>query len=120
MTTLIGAGSLCALPRAERIAQLNDILRKTAIGGRFMITRGVRALAAFDPGQLMAALARYDEFDALNDPHGERDFGSIDLWGAELLWKIDYYAPGLILGSDDPADPSVTERVLTVLLAEEY
>jgi hypothetical protein len=108
------------MPRAERIAQLNDQLRKGGVGGRFMITRGVRALSDFEPAELVRALAAYDQFDALNDPHGERDFGAFDLWGAELLWKVDYYAPDLLLGSDDPADPDVTQRVLTVLLAEEY
>jgi hypothetical protein len=108
------------VPRAERIARLNDGLRKSGVGGRVMITRGVRMLADFDPAELVRALADYDDFDALNDPHGERDFGAFDLWGAELMWKVDYYAPGLLLGSDDPADPDATQRVLTVLLAAEY
>lgn len=108
------------VPRAERIARLNDALRKTGTGGRVMITRGVRVLADFNPIELARALTAYDQFDAVNDPHGERDFGAIDLWGAELLFKIDYYAHDLLLGSDDPADPSVTQRVLTVFLAEEY
>lgn len=44
----------------------------------------------------------------------------MDLWGAELLWKIEYLSADLLFGSDDPADPTVTQRVLTVLLAEEY
>jgi hypothetical protein len=33
-----------AAPRAERIAQLNDTLRKQGLGGRIMVTRGVQAL----------------------------------------------------------------------------
>lgn len=108
------------VPRAERIARLNDELRKNAVGGRIMITRSVRVLTDFDPAELMNALAHYGDFDALSDPHGERDFGAFDLWGAELIWKVDYYAPGLLLGSDDPADPHATHRVLTVFLAAEY
>lgn len=107
-------------PRAERIAQLNDTLRKTGTGGQIVVTRGVHALSGFDPAELMSALAAYDDFDALNDPHGERDFGAFDQFGAELLWKIDYYDIELRFGSDDPADPSATQRVLTVLLVEEY
>jgi hypothetical protein len=68
----------------------------------------------------MWAIARYDAFDEDNDPHGERDFGDVDLWGAELLWKIDYYDKELAHASPEPADESVTSRVLTVMLAEEY
>ena len=45
---------------------------------------------------------------------------TITVRGHEILFKIDYYAHDLLFGSDDPADPSVTQRVLTVLLAEEY
>jgi hypothetical protein len=105
---------------AERIAQLNDKLRKTGRGGQIVVTRGATALSGFDPEELMAALARYDSFDEDNDPHGERDFGDVDLWGAELLWKIDYYGKELASASPDPADQNITSRVLTVMLAEEY
>jgi hypothetical protein len=108
------------LPRAERIAQLNDLLRTSGTGGQIMITRGVRSIIGYSGGELLSALKAYDDFDPENDPHGERDFGALDLWGTELLWKIDYYAPGLCFGSDDPADAAVTERILTVLLPEEY
>jgi hypothetical protein len=107
-------------PRAERIARLNDRLRKTGLGGRIMVTRGVRSLAQFDTAELVAALNQYDRFDVDNDPHGERDFGDLDLAGAELLWKIDYYDKELAWASPDPADPNLTARVLTVMLAEEY
>ena len=120
MASTIESNCAQEVPRAERIARLNDTLRKTGTGGRIMITRGVRVLSDFEPSELVQALAAYDQFDHFNDPHGERDFGCIELWGAELIWKVDYYAPGLLLVSDDPADAAVTERVLTVLLAEEY
>lgn len=112
--------SLARKPSAERVAQLNDKLRKTGCDGQVVVTRGVAALPSFDAAELMAALSAYDSFDEANDPHGERDFGGVDLWGAELLWKIDYYNKELTSGSPDPANDSVTARVLTVMLAEEY
>lgn len=108
------------LPRAETIARLNDTLRKTGQGGTIMVTRGVLALKGFDKFALLAALASYDSFDADNDPHGERDFGDLQIFETELLWKIDYYDESLEFGSDDPADAEVTSRVLTVMLASEY
>lgn len=116
------AQSNCAreLPRAERIAQLNDQLRINGKGGRIVMTKGVQALTRGDAAELLRALGAFDDFDADSDPHGERDFGLIDFDGAELLFKIDYYSPDLLFGSNDPADPTVTQRVLTILLAEEY
>lgn len=109
------------IPRAERIARLNDRLRKTGVHGKILLTRGVRALTGDDVSELLKTIAAYGDFDADNDPHGERDFGVFHFRGAELMWKIDYYSDAeFSFGSDDPANPEVTQRVLTVLLAEEY
>lgn len=113
--------TICSsVPRAERIARLNDQLRKVRIGGNIMITSGVKRINGFDADALTKALADYSEFDSDGDPHGERDFGCMTLWGHDLLWKVDYYDTDLKFGSDDPADASVTSRVLTVLLASEW
>jgi len=108
------------IPRAERIAQLNDQLRKTGGGGRVMLTKGVRMLPGLSIDGLLDDLSIYTNFDADNDPHGERDFGDLVHCGAELLWKIDCYDKRLEFGSDDPADAAVTMRVLTIMLAAEY
>jgi uncharacterized protein DUF3768 len=39
---------------------------------------------------------------------------------ATIFFKIDYYDKPLAGHSPDPADSSVTERVITIMLAEEY
>ncbi len=110
------------LPRGEAIAQLNDTLRQRGEGGTIMVTRNVLHLPGFDPAALQTALAEYQGFCVDSDPHGERDFGDLTLFGASLLWKVDYFASysNFQFGSDDPADPSITKRVLTVMLAEEW
>ena len=105
---------------ATKIATLNDALRKAGMGGQLVITSGVSALPDFDPRNLFVALATFDGFDEGNDPYGERDFGDVELCGKTLLWKIDYYDVTLTAGSPDPADPTVTTRVLTIMLAQEY
>lgn len=105
----------------ERIAQLNDMLRKTFfIGGRVVTTPGIRALPEADQSSIREKVETFQAFTPDNDPHGEHDFGAFEHNGDRIYWKIDYYDPTLSYGSDDPADPKKTVRVLTIMLAEEY
>lgn len=106
--------------RNEKIAKLNDRLRTKGLGGRVMVTEGVHNLPHFDALELIRAIAAYDHFGPENDPYEERDFGALELFGAKLLWKIDYYDLDLEFGSNDPANPDITVRVLTVMLESEY
>lgn len=85
-----------------------------------MVTQNLRRVTGFDAAVLATALANYDGFDADNDPHGERDFGDITLWGYDIIFKIDYYDSDLKFGSDDPANSGITRRVLTVMLASDW
>jgi hypothetical protein len=104
----------------EAIRTLNDALRTTFEGGRVLVTQGVRALPLEVNAAALQAVQAFDAFTPENDPYGEHDFGSFELQGARIMWKIDYYDPSLTGGSEDPADPEVTTRVLTIMLAEEY
>jgi hypothetical protein len=53
-------------------------------------------------------------------PYEEHDFGSFEADGQRIFFKIDYFHKALSHHSPDPCDPSVTERVITIMLAEEY
>ena len=105
---------------AERIRALNDAFRRTFVGGAVMITAGVEAMPRDQRRVLLEKVRTFDAFTDDNDPHGEHDFGSIDETGVRCFWKIDYYDRATEMGSPDPADPAVTTRVLTIMLADEY
>ena len=107
-------------PRSDRIQALNDAFRTSLSGGSIMFTQAVLALGAEAQSQILEALRRYDDFDSDNDPYGEHDFGMITVQGQEILFKIDYFDRELTYHSPDAADPSVTQRVMTVMLAEDY
>ena len=69
---------------------------------------------------LSASAWLFENFTPENDPYYEHDFGSFEHEGKTIFWKIDCYDRDRNYGSPDPADPSVTMRILTVMLAEEY
>lgn len=106
---------------SSRIAILNDMLRSNFIGGDVLVTPGVLALDESIRRQVFAEVQAFNRFDEDNDPHGEHDFGAVKLAGcATVFWKIDYYDPSREYGSEDPSNPLVTRRVLTIMLASEY
>ena len=102
------------LVKGEKIANLNDEYRKARQG--FMLTRGVSALP--DIAKVLSTVQDFNEFSEDNDPYGEHDFGSFEVFGEKLFWKIDYYDSAL----ESWANPLSSEccRVLTVMLADEY
>lgn len=85
-----------------------------------MMTAGVGALGDGDRLVLLEGVRLFDAFSPDNDPHGEHDFGSIEVGGERFFWKLDYYDLGCRCGSPDPADAAVTTRVLTIMRADEY
>jgi hypothetical protein len=106
--------------RAQRVRELNDAFRRTFTGGKVVMTDGVAALPPNDLAQLLERVRRFDEFTKDNDPDGEHDFGGLDLSGQTYFFKVDYYAPDMEGGSEDPADLAKTTRVLTIMRADEY
>lgn len=106
--------------RTGRIRHLNDLLRCKGIGGQVMVTAGVDALGPAAVIRILKAVAAFADFNPENDPHGERDCALLQVDGLSIVFKIDYFDRTLTFHSPDPADPSVTSRVMTVMRADEY
>ncbi|MCW1431999.1 DUF3768 domain-containing protein [Novosphingobium sp. JCM 18896] len=109
----------------ETIARLNDRARqgldRTA---RIVITANLLAQISDGtfPGDVVAQArvmkaARECTFTSSSP---ERDFSSFEIDGVQACLKIDYYDLCLEFGSDDPADASVTRRVITIMAREDY
>jgi hypothetical protein len=105
---------------AEQVRTLNDAFRRAFVGGKVMMTAGIAALPDAAQATVLDKVRMFDAFTADNDPHGEHDFGSFEVDGRKIFWKVDYYDAAMEFGSEDSADPSKTTRVLTVMLASEY
>lgn len=107
-------------PRRARIRRLNDQFRRTMQGGEVVVTAGIAALGPVAVAELLLQVQQFEEFLEDCDPFGEHDFGSLQFRGQRVFWKIDYYDLTMTGRSPDPADPAVTTRVLTIMLATEY
>ncbi len=108
------------MDKKSQIKQLNDIFRTTGIGGVVVATQGVQELGASRQEELFSLVRNFNEFNFDNDPHQEHDFGAVNYLDSKFFWKIDYYDKNLRYGSEDPANPEQTTRVLTVFYAHEY
>ncbi len=108
------------IPEGRVIATLNDNLRRLHTSGMVTMSRGIAALSREVWAKVIVAVAEFDNFTPDNDPYGEHDCAVVDVDGLQVIWKIDYFDPSMLHHSDDPTDPNVTKRVLTIMLAEEY
>ena len=133
----MSAALATAREQTARIARFNDMARQAmGVACTAVATVGFRSLPESDQSQVRELIETFDAFDEDNDPHGERDFGVVyqlacGRWTTErprarddererVFWKLDYYDRDLRFGSEDPANPAVTRRVLTIMLADEY
>ena len=104
----------------DRIRALNDKFRQTITDNLAVMTPGIAALGQTAVDRIVKTITVFDDFCHANDPYEEHDFGSFDADGQTIFFKIDYYDQNLTGHSPDPSDPSVTQRVMTIMLATEY
>ena len=114
------------------IATLNDTFRIAAcksvfgeiapddVPGKLFVTKGVCHLPTETLKAVFNAIQNFEDFTEDNDPYAQHDFGSVEHDSARYFWKIDYYDKSVTYGSENPADPDQTTRVLTVMLSTEY
>ena len=115
---------------SAKVRQLNDTFRRTLTGGTVLMTAGIMALSPDKQAEVLAKVKGFDAFTPDNDPWNEHDMGVFEIevpgpgFGGtvteRVMWKVDYYDLTRAYLSPDPADPAVTERVLTIMLAVEY
>ena len=133
----MSAAHAAAREQTARIARLNDLARRAmGVACTAVATVGFRSLPEADQSSVRELIEIYDAFDEDNDPHGERDFGCVyqlgdGRWTTErprlrddererVFWKLDYYDRQMRFASEDAANPAITRRVLTIMLADEY
>ena len=104
----------------SEIALQNDNFRKHLSQGTLVLTQGIRSNTKEDLEAIITKVRTFDTFDENNDPYGERDFGAFDYKGRKVFWKIDYYDQEFLYLSPDVSNPRLTNKVLTIMYAEEY
>ena len=102
------------------IKTLNDNFRKTFTGGQVLLTAGINAKPTDDVANILSMVRNFNKFTPDNDPYGEHDFGSFDYKSDKIFWKRDYYDKNYQYLSENPSNPNITNRVMTVMLASEY
>lgn len=110
----------------SRIAALNDRVRQgldpTA---RVVITAACVAVLAEASGPdamletQAALLMAIDGCEFAPDERNERRRGEVLFRGQPIRFVIDYYDRSLEWGSEDPADPDTTTRVMTIMLPQD-
>ena len=84
------------------------------------MSAGIDALELDTKIKIIKKVQNFNDFDFRNDPYGEHDFGVVDEGAEQIFWKIDYYDKNFEFASEDPSNPEITNRVLTIYLAEEH
>jgi hypothetical protein len=104
----------------EQIRMLNDDLRKHLLGCGAVITTGIAALGSDAVARLVQTIAVFDDFCHASDSREEHDFGCFKFDDVDVIFKIDYYDKSLNVRSSNYADPAATERVISIMRADEY
>ena len=101
--------------KVERIRELNDNFRNSFRGGKIVLTASVAELPDMVKVAALHQVATFKDFNEANDPHGEHDFIKFKVCDRDFIFSIVYYDLDMACASPDPADPSVTVRLGTLM-----
>lgn len=104
----------------EKIAALNDMLRQSQLTGQIALSPAIQLLSSDTREGILDGVKTYNAFAPQGDAQKERDFGAFECGDHDIFWVIDCYDENSEYLSDDPADLTRTNRVLRVMLTEEY
>jgi len=118
-------------PDPEIVASQNDAFRRFAclgerpsevMTGQLVLTNALVARGGPFMQLAQKMVGEYGTFEPDNDPEGYHDFGAIDIGGEKIFWKIDLFEAGSNKrwGAERPDDLTMTDRVLTIMLASDW
>ena len=102
------------------IATLNDKFRRSFINGEVLLSAGIAAMSSEDKANIVSMVQNFNDFNDDNDVYGEHDFFSFDYKGDKIIAKIDYYDLNHKYMSEDPSNPDITNRILTIMKVFEW
>jgi len=104
----------------QKTAALNDMLRQSQLTGQIVLSSGIQSLNSDTRERILHGVKTYKAFAPQGDAQKVRDFGAFECGDRDIFWVIDCYDENSEYLSDDPANLNRTNRVLRVMLAEEY
>ena len=104
----------------QSIAEQNDDFRLHPSKGTFCLTSGIRALGKDCVREIINIVRNFNSFNEVNDPYGAHDFGAFYYRNRQIFFKIDNYDREFLYLSPDVTNPKLTNKVLTIMLAQEY
>ena len=88
--------------------------------GIVVVTKGIEDQGPVFKVRALRKIAAFTDFTVDSDPDGCHEMGVIEVQTLTVWFKIELYDENYEAGSESPADPSRTRRVLTVLFPDEY
>ena len=114
---------------ATKVAEQNDAFRRhVCLGspwpedmqplvGKLNITDNVLVRGPLFTKTCLRSTGFHASFPKDADPKGLHASGTFRICDVDVWWKLDCCNPAYERGSADPADPSRTARVLTIMLS---